>query len=348
MDHFSNRLIIFLIFLLGLVALIGCPGEKNISPLIPEQNPDPFAQNKLLRKTINLGNALEAPNEGDWGVVLKAEYFKIIHDVGFTAVRIPIRWSAHAAIDSPYTIDNQFFSRVDWAIHQAFNNDLAAVINIHHYEEIMENPVNHKQRFLSLWRQIADRYKNLPNTLIFELLNEPHGNFTPELWNEFLAEAIAVIRDTNPNRTLMVGTASWGGLSSLNDLQIPEADTNVIFTFHYYEPFHFTHQGAEWVSGSDAWLGTTWSGKPQEQIPIIQDFERVRIWAETHHRPVFLGEFGAYSKADMASRYAWTSFVAREAERRNFSWGYWEFCAGFGIYDKNTGEFNELLRALIP
>ena len=69
-------------------------------------------------------------------------------------------------------------------------------------------------------------------------------------------------------------------------------------------------------------------------------------WAVQHNITVFMGEFGAYSRAAMTDRKAWTAFAAREAERRGFSWAYWEFDAGFGAY--TNGRWNELHDALIP
>ena len=127
----------------------------------------PFKQNIKLGNGINLGNALEAPNEGDWGLFLKAEYFTAIKNAGFNSVRIPIKWSAHALISSPYTIETNFFERIDWVIDQALSNDLAIIINIHHYIEMMDNPLVHRDRFLSIWRQISERYKNHSSDLIF-------------------------------------------------------------------------------------------------------------------------------------------------------------------------------------
>lgn len=118
---------------------------------------------------------------------------------------------------------------------------------------------------------------------------------------------------------------------------------------HCYDPFHFTHQGAEWVSGSRAWLGTTWQGTSSEEQAIIHDVDLAARWAEAHNRPIYLGEFGAYSKADMNSRALWTRFVARQAEERDMSWAYWAFCAGFGVYDRSKKAWNEpILEALIP
>ncbi len=310
--------------------------------------PDAQTANVQIGRGINLGNALDAPNEGDWGVVLQESYFTTIAQAGFNSVRIPIRWSAHAANNNSYPIDRAFFERVDWAVRQALKNGLTAIIDMHHYEEIFAHPEMQKERFLSLWFQIAAHYKNFSPQLIFEILNEPHDQLTPELWNEYAAEALQIIRKSNPKRAVIIGTANWGGPGSLNQLQLPN-DSLLILTFHYYSPFNFTHQGAPWVSGSDAWLGTQWQGSPGEQQAIRDDFQKVRNWAMAHHVPVFLGEFGAYSRADMDSRVRWTSFVAREAERNGFSWAYWEFCSGFGAYDAQSNQWRtELLQALVP
>lgn len=344
---FRFRLIILLV---AISLLIACTENNSTEPIdAPVSLGFAFDQNKILGKGINLGNALEAPNEGDWGVTLKEEYFSIIKNAGFNSVRIPIKWSAHTMTNSPYTINNSFFQRIDWAINQALKNNLAVIINIHHYDEIMTSPQQHKERFLSIWKQIAERYKSYSNKLFFEILNEPNTNLTPTLWNVFLIEAVSVIRSSNPERTILIGLANWGGISSLTQLVLPVNEKNIILTFHYYNPFEFTHQGAEWVNGSDAWLGTKWIGSQSEKNSIINDFNNVILWAASRNIPLNLGEFGAYSKADLDSRVKWTSFIVELCNKYNISFHYWEFCAGFGIYDLKTGKFIEpLYRALIP
>src|SRR5262249_50035683 len=87
-----------------------------------DPKPDPFAVNKSLGRGINFGNALEAPKEGEWGIKLEAEYFKLIKEAGFATVRVPVKWSAHAAKDAPYAIDADFFKRIDWVLDQAEAN----------------------------------------------------------------------------------------------------------------------------------------------------------------------------------------------------------------------------------
>lgn len=350
-EFILKRLIISALFsIILLISAISCSTENPVGPLVPPSGQgNVFDQNKLLGRGINLGNALEAPNEGEWGVTLKAEYFTIIKNAGFNSVRIPIKWSAHALTNPPYTISSTFFSRIDWAIDQALKNNLAVIINIHHYDEIMQSPQLHKERFLLIWEQIANRYKNYSYKLFFEILNEPHSNLTPALWNVFMIEAVNKIRESNPNRTILIGLADWGGISSLNQLVLPSNENNIILTFHYYGPFQFTHQGAEWVNGSNAWLGTAWNGTLSEKNSIINEFNYVVLWAASRNIPVNLGEFGAYSKADIDSRVRWTSFIAGLCKNYDISFHYWEFCSGFGIFDQSTGKFIEsLYRALIP
>lgn len=342
----------FLISILACLLLTGCAANPLTDKSQPDKvlpRSDPFARNKLLTKSINLGNFLEAPNEGDWGLKLKASYFDSIAAKGFSGVRIPVRFSAHTAADSPFTINTDFMDRVVWAVDQAERNNLATIVDLHHYQEIFADPQNEKAKFLSLWRQIATRFKDYPASVFYEILNEPHDKLDASTWNVFLNDAINTVRAVDSLHTIIVGTAGWGGISDMNSLEIPATEQNVIFTFHYYEPFHFTHQGAEWVDGSDAWLGTKWQGTSDEKNKIILDFFQVKAWAQTHNRPVLLGEFGAYSKADMESRIRWTSFVVQTAQADSMSWAYWEFASGFGVFDPQNDSWRKpLLQALLP
>ncbi|HVX12817.1 MAG TPA: glycoside hydrolase family 5 protein [Pirellulales bacterium] len=297
---------------------------------------DPFFQRltPVFGRGMNLGNALEAPREGEWEVTLKEGYFERIKSAGFDTVRIPVRWSAHAGHDAPYTIEPAFFARVDWAIEQALRRDLRAIVNVHHYDEIMKDPDAHRARFLGLWRQIAEHYRDRPAELAFELLNEPIEQLTAERWNKLLAEALAVIRRSNPRREIVVGPVGANSIRELDGLQLPEDDRHLIVTVHYYSPFQFTHQGASWTGPqAEAWLGRKWTGTPAEKNAIRRDLNQAIDWGIAHRRPIFVGEFGAYGKADLASRALWTQFMVQEVANRKMGWAYWEFCSGFGAYD---------------
>ena len=337
---------------LCLCALLAASCQPIRPPTPTESAPsatDIFALNQRLGRGVNLGNALEATYEGEWGLVLQEDYFRLIAEAGFTSIRVPIRWSAHAADQPPYTLDEPFLQRVDWVVQQALANHLLVVINMHHYEEMMQDPDGHRARFLGIWQILAEHYQDQPPEVLFELLNEPNTNLLAYRWNAMLQEAIATIRASNPTRALIVGPINWNNINDLVNLELPAADHNLIVTFHFYEPFAFTHQGAEWVNGSDLWLGTTWEGTDAERRQILTLFDKAAAWATKHQRPLFLGEFGAYRKADLTSRARWTAFIARRAEERSISWAYWEFGAGFGVYDRSRNAWNEeILRALVP
>ncbi|HEX6033337.1 MAG TPA: glycoside hydrolase family 5 protein [Anaerolineales bacterium] len=302
-----------------------------------------------LRRGINMGNMLEAPDEGQWGLTIQEEYFDLIKEAGFDFVRLPVRWNTHAAQESPYTIDSAFFTRVDEVVDWALERDLAIIVDFHHYEEMMWDPWSHKDRYLGIWKQVAEHYKDYPSNVLFELLNEPNDQLNASLWNQYLVEALVIVRETNPTRDLVIGPTSWNAYDWVSTLDVPD-DEHLIVTFHYYLPFQFTHQGAEWVSGSDPWLGTTWDATDSEKAEITAHVDSVAEWAKRHDNVrILLGEFGAYSKADMDSRVRWTAYVSREAERHGFAWAYWEFAAGFGIYDPAAKLWREdLLQALIP
>lgn len=302
------------------------------------------AANARLGQGINLGNALDAPAEGAWGVILKAEYFRAIRAAGFDSVRLPVRWSAHADKEPPYTLDPVFAARVDWAIDQALANQLNIVVNMHHYGEMDADPDAHLERLTALWSQIAERYRNRPDAVYFELYNEPHDRFTAEKWNAAIPVLLDTVRALNPTRPIIIGPDSWNAIRALDGLRLPESDRNLIVTVHYYEPFRFTHQGASWVKEAGTWPPLTWTGGETEKAAVTEDLEKAARWGREHGRPVFVGEFGAFSKAEIESRANWTRHVAREARRLGLSYAYWEFCSGFGAYDPATDLWREPLK----
>ncbi len=302
-----------------------------------------------LGRGVNLGNALEAPNfEGEWGMFIEDEFFVIIAAGGFDSVRLPIRWETRAAATSPWTIDPAFLDRVDHLVDLALAADLAIIIDFHHFEDLYNDPAGNTDRFLAIWGQIASHFADAPREVMFELQNEPHGALTTDVWNELFPQALDVVRTTNPDRMVIVGPGFWNSAWELENLELPD-DPALIGTFHMYEPFQFTHQGAEWVSGSDAWLGTTWEGRPQDTEPITTVMDLAAAWSASTGVPLLMGEFGSYEKADMESRVRFTRFAREQAEARGFAWSYWEFGAGFGVYDRDSNEWRPgLHEALVP
>lgn len=296
-----------------------------------------------FRKGINLGNTFEAPSEGEWGIFYEPLFFQRIKEQGFDFVRLPVSWSTH--IDNNGKINGVFFDRIVSVVDEAVKNNLGIIVNIHHFNEMNGDPEKNAPVLYYIWEQISGKFKNYPSTVVFEINNEPNTKLTTTVWNKYQNECIKVIRETNPDRKILVTAGEWGGPGGLYDLILPE-DPNLLASFHYYDPFSFTHQGAEWSEGSDAYLGMEWLDSENEIAAVNNTFKKVKEWSECSGIPVVLGEFGAYSKADMASRVRWTARVREIAEEYGFAWSYWEFCSGFGIYDKDSDTFNELADVL--
>jgi endoglucanase len=312
------------------------------SAMAATNEPPSFAACKALGPGVNLGNMFEAPTEGDWGYCVKDEYLTTIAAAGFKHIRLPVRWSAYAAETAPYTIKPTMFERIDQILNQAEAAGLKVVLDIHHYDEFYPNPKAHHERLIGLWQQIATHYQDRSSNLYFEVLNEPTDKVNPHIWDTIFNDCLVTIRRTNPARPVVVGPVNWNNIHAVPLLQLPP-DDNLIVTFHYYDPFNFTHQGAEWQSPPPP-VGIAWNGTDADKQKLADDFAKAVDWAKTNHRPLYLGEFGAYNKADLASRAKWTKAIRDVATKHQITWCYWEFCAGFGVYDPSSNNWIEPLR----
>jgi endoglucanase len=308
-----------------------------------------------LKRGINLGNGFDAPTLGAWGVVPDERHFEMAAASGLDHMRLPVRFSAHAQATAPFAIEEEFFEKIDWAIDQALANHLAVIVDLHHYEEIHQDPDAHADRFVAMWRQIAERYADRPETLLFELLNEPNGNLTPEKLNPLMARTIDAVRETNPSRWLIVDSYFWAAADKLIQVELPD-DLRVAASFHLYQPILFTHQGASWMDPEFQTRGIVFPGPgPSKVVPtpaaeatdwtrnwlhaynsqpaasnpcspraVSDQFDLATRFAQDRKVPVYLGEFGAIDHADSTSRENYLRLVRREAERRGFGWAYWD------------------------
>jgi endoglucanase len=310
----------------------------------PEPEPVDLAvlRDSLIGRGINFGNALESPNEGDWGLTIKESYIEAVKEAGFNSVRFPICWSAHTSKIEPYHISPQFLARVDQILDWCFQRNLVVIITIHHFNELYDDPENaiYRSMFKSIWKQLSVHYLSTSgDQLIFEPLNEPHGNLTAEKWNLLMPEIIDEIRSVDTLRTLILDVPDYGNHNSISKLSIPITEKNAIVSVRYYLPYPFTHQGAHWVSNSDQWLGTTWRGTTNEKNTVLADLAVIKAWSDINKRPVTVGEFGSIIYADSLSRTTWTRYVRQHFEVNNFSWSYFDFGVLFKAYDLEKEEW---------
>lgn len=292
-----------------------------------------------LGRGINLGNMLEAPREGDWGVRLEPAFIALATQ-HFQTVRLPVRWTNHAAPSADARIDEAFARRVDGVVDALLARGVRVILNVHHYTqltggtlhpgEFAVDPAVLEERLVNLWRQIAWRYRYKSLRLLFELLNEPHGDLEGERWNQLAARALAAVRPTNPTRTVLIGPADWNHPRALSRMRLP-SDAFLIASIHSYDPFAFTHQGVTWRPRPLP-TGVRCCNEAQ-RAQVVGALDDAVQWNRAQGVPVYLSEFGAYQAGDLQARAAYARLVRDEAERRAIGWAWWEWGSDFsGVY----------------
>lgn len=277
----------------------------------------------------------------------KTKHFKIIHDGGFDFVRVVL--SSFRRMDANNQIDPKWLETLDWVVREAGAAGLTVILDEHDFDACSKDPDACEPKLIAFWQQIGERYKNAPNTVLFELMNEPHGPLDAARWNAMLTKLIPVVRATNPNRTLVIGPTQWNNSEQLPTLQLPKADRNILVTFHSYEPFRFTHQGAPWAEGMTAVHDVPFTDA--DVAAIHAQYDRVAAWSKAEDRPVLMGEFGSYDKSGtpMEARARYTATVRKEAEAHGFPWAYWQFDSDFVVWDMTKDQWVEPIhKALIP
>ncbi|NJM50843.1 MAG: glycoside hydrolase family 5 protein [Sphingomonadales bacterium] len=282
-----------------------------------------------IKRCANLGNMFEQPKGAAWGGRMPVEKdLAEIAAIGFDTVRFPVRWSAYADSKPPYTIDPEMFKKADEVVDWATKHKLNIIVDLHHYDELFTDPDGHKDRFIGLWQQLAEHYKDRGENVFFEVINEPHNKLTNDVVEPMLTAILADIRKTNPTRKVIMGGDFWSGISSLETFDPPK-DPNVIATFHFYEPFNFTHQGASWVNPSPPAPASFGSEEDYAWLDKMAD-ATIKFQQRTGV-PLFLGEFGAIDSAPLKERARYTYAVRKQAEALNIGWCVWAYTNTFHV-----------------
>lgn len=306
-----------------------------------------------INACINLGGSLEAPRNMApeyWGLQIQSEDLTAIADAGFDSIRLPVKFSDYAERNPPYAVDPLIFQITDQIIDWAFANELKVVLDMHLYDELFLDAVAEQDRFISIWGQIAEHYKNWWDThLIFEIINEPNDEsdvglgMTITKTDELNRLVLNKIRQSNPDRWVVLGTGQFGTLDGLL-MSSPPQDPKVMLSLHYYEPFDFTHQGAEFVDPVPP-FGISW-GSAADRQTLSEEFNLVESRRRELGMPLFLGEYGVIRNANTdglgedllvpdSDRARWIAQVTQEARQRGYGYCYWDYATSYRAYDKS-------------
>jgi len=191
---------------------------------------------------INLGNTLDAPEEGDWDPPAAESNFEEFKAANFTNVRVPVCWDKHTATDAPYLINSTFLSRVETVLNWSLDRRLITIVNVHHDNWIYDPDTFEEKlpRFQRIWEQVAARFKDAPQELVFECLNEPQGSMTVVQLNKAMQTCVDTIRASNPTRIIMISGLAYANpawiVQNPDALKVPNNDRYTMLTFHNYFP----------------------------------------------------------------------------------------------------------------
>jgi endoglucanase len=273
----------------------------------------------------------------------KAADFAAIRAAGFQTVRVNL--TVFRLMDKQGNLPKSWFTALDYVIESATENGLNVILDEHDSITCAQDAAACRYYLLRFWTQLSSHLKRAPDNVYFEILNEPNGAVTPDIWNSLLRDCLRVIRTHHPSRLVIVGPAHWNSWANLSSLKLPR-DANLIITIHYYDPHTFTHQGAEWSRVAKHISGVGW-GTTADYKKLKQDFNAIERWSALHRREIIIGEFGAYERADDASRVRYAAAVARLSEGKGWGWCWWQFTGDFALFDRTRGWNYEILQALL-
>ena len=339
--HRARPRVPFALLAAMLLALAAACSDDGVPTGTPATDwPSAAAANAAIGKGVEVLSPCcgQDPEAGDIDARAAA-----VKEAGFTGVRYAVKFSPGQNPAPPHDIDPAYLDQIRAEIRVLTDHGLTVVLN---NNESLDDPDRSGDRLVSRWTHIAERFADLPPSVYFEIANEPSwaqsASFgtdtavTPDQWNALVARVIPVIRATNPQRTIVVSGALWSLPLAIPQLVLPSDDGHLIATFHHYAPLQFTHQGS-WIAGSDAWIGTTWTGTAGEVAAMKAALNDAVCWSRDTGIPLFLGEFSSYNAGTYTdqSPMLWNKTVVQLAEAEGISWTYFLLN---GTYATATGK----------
>lgn len=330
-----------------------CTNKRYENNLLNRKRKGKKMQDKTIFEIVdeikigwNLGNSFDAlPPENKetatikefeegWGnPVTTKEMILEVKEAGFNTIRIPVTWWKKTDADNNYKIDIEWIKRVKEVVDYVYEEGLYVIIDAHHEDEwlvpVEENLEERKVILASIWKQIADFFKDYDYHLIFETMNEVRLIGTEFEWTEGTKEAREIINTLNA--TAVNAIRSTGGNNyrrpiiipvygarasdvAINDLEIPNDDPNIIITIHAYHPYFFCMVPNE----TSVW------GTDEEKEDLLNLLDSVSRAAEKKNRPLVIGEFGTIDKENDTYRADYIKFYVAECKKRNIKCIIWD------------------------
>jgi endoglucanase len=286
-----------------------------------------------------------------------------IKSLGCDVIRLPINLHSMTSGSPSYTLDPLYVSFLDSVITWCEDLKIYLIIDNHTFDPNANTSPDIGNILNKVWSQTASHLKNRSEYVLYEILNEPHG-LTTQAWGAIQGDAINAIRQQDTKHTIIVGGSGFNSYNELAGLPV-YSDDNLIYTFHFYDPFLFTHQGAEWVVPSMAplagvpfpynsgtmpacpaslkgsWVESLVNNYPSDgTIAQVKQLINTAIsFRNSRNVKIFCGEFGVYMKnSNTDDRSYWYQVVRDYLEQNNIPWTSWDYKGSFGLFTKGSNE----------
>lgn len=292
---------------------------------------------KPLRERLKGGinfEDLQTGSKAYTSYVYQRKYWDLVAEAGFDNVRLPVQLHSYVVSEGPeYLLDTEAMRWLDVAINHGLDAGLVVVLDFHH-----SNYKTDPECFKRVWEQVAERYRDYPEELFFEIVNEPNGT-SHDYFNNLQTETVEIIRKTNPKRCIVFSVNWVNHWKALWHTEIPEGEENIMLSIHNYVSMGFTHGG----------MGAKYGDKVPLTDDILKDvtyaLEQCADYEARTGRQIWISEWGAYqgARADDESMSKYYKHFTSECARLGLAYAVWEFNHGFGVYDWDNQEWNSYL-----
>lgn len=328
-------------------------------------------------KGVNLTNWFQAESarQIQFTKYTKDDLVKI-KSLGCDVIRLPINLHYMTSGSPDYVIDPLFFDFLDQVVDWSEELKIHLLLDNHTFDPNANTEVSVENILLKVWPQMAAHYKSRSNYVYYEILNEPHG-ITTAVWCQIQQRVIDAIRLVDSKHTIVVGASGYNSYNELKNMPT-YSDTNLIYTFHFYDPFMFTHQGATWTSymqdvsgvpfpydavrmpatpasAKGTWVESSLNNyKNDGTVAAVKQLIDIAVnFKTTRNVNIFCGEFGVYiPNSPHTDRVYWYDVVRKYLEEKGIPWTRWDYQGGFGLFEKGSNELfdydldTEILKSL--
>lgn len=345
------------------------PTDKDVpKPTTPTVSTGDFRSADEIVSEINvgwnLGNTLDSYNTSKTGLATETgwgnpkttkEMIQSVKNAGFNAIRIPITWGEHMNGD---TIDPEWLERAAEIVDYAYNEGMFVIINMHHDDAIWFEPDDSEYsadsaKLKAIWGQIAARFADYGDRLLFEGMNEPRTIGSTDEWmggtaaeraviNKYEQDFVDTVRKSggnNAERSLIITSyAASAETSAINDVVVPN-NGNIIVSIHYYAPWQFSD-------------GTSTVFDDAGKAELDAKFAELKKKFADKGTPVIIGEFGCVNAAPENVRTDYYNYYIKSAMSQGIKCFIWDngISTGdqsFGIFNRSSLSWNEaILKAI--